>query len=290
MTSPHDETHANPEPAIAVVMASLSLGGRRVLNAIDLECAYGHVTALIGPNGAGKSTLLSLAAGDVRPDTGHVSLAGRRLEDLSVAELAAHRAVMPQDSVLRFAYQVEEVVRMGRALRDLPPARDDTVVTESLRTAEIEHLASRDAMTLSGGEQARTTFARVLAQETSILLLDEPTAALDLRHQERLLRSARALARAGSCVVVVLHDLNLAAAHADRLVLLADGGVEAQGTPWQVLDAGRLTRVYRQPVSVLTHPRRHCPVIVTCDAEGDDAEGLAPSHEADNPMEASFPS
>ncbi|WP_110649438.1 heme ABC transporter ATP-binding protein [Salinicola peritrichatus] len=271
MNPPSPNTFENAVSAIDVVSVSLTLGGKRVLHDIDLRCEYGRITALIGPNGAGKSSLLSLIAGDEQADTGEVRLAGDRLTDLSIAELAARRAVMPQDSVLRFAYQVEEVVRMGRALRDLPPEQDDTVVTASLHAAEIGHLATRDATTLSGGEQARTTFARVLTQQTPILLLDEPTAALDLRHQERLLKSVGKLAQAGCCVVVVLHDLNLAAAHADHLVLLAEGKIQAQGTPWQVLDAERLGNVYRQPVSVISHPQRDCPIVVTCDTPSDEA-------------------
>ncbi|MDH4572335.1 heme ABC transporter ATP-binding protein [Salinicola acroporae] len=253
-------------PALELSGVSFALGGRKLLDDIDLRCEYGSVTALIGPNGAGKSTLLALMAGDQPAKSGTLSLAGQPIESLSVRELASHRAVMPQDSVLRFAYLVEEVVGMGRQLHVSDPGLDGPVIAQAMRVAEIAHLASRDAMTLSGGEQARTTFARILTQQTSILLLDEPTAALDLRHQERLLQSAANLARRGCCVVVVLHDLNLAAAHADYLVLLADGRVILQGSPWEVLDAERLGVVYRQPVSVLAHPQRGCPIVVTRDA------------------------
>ncbi len=112
---------------------------------------------------------------------------------------------------------------MGRAFRDLPPDEDEAAVLGALRTSEVEHMAFRNAQTLSGGEQARTTFARVVAQVTPIVLLDEPTAALDLRHQERVLATAKAMAKEGATVVAVLHDLNLAAAFADRVVLLSDG-------------------------------------------------------------------
>lgn len=254
------------ERALVLENVSLMRGGRRVLNDVTLHCARGSVTALIGPNGAGKSTLLELMAGDSAPDTGNVRLNSRPVMDYRVRELAAERAVMPQDSVLRFAYRVDEVVRMGRSLRDLPPDEDASAVAAVMREAEVDHLAARDAMTLSGGEQARTTFARALTQETSVLLLDEPTAALDLRHQERVLTTAASLARRGHCVVVVLHDLNLAAAHADSLVLLADGAVVEQGPPWRVLEAEQLSRVYRQAVCVLRHPQRDCPIVVTTQA------------------------
>ncbi|MFP5300752.1 heme ABC transporter ATP-binding protein [Cobetia sp. SIMBA_158] len=242
---------------------SLTHNGAQLLEDITLACPAGSLTALIGPNGAGKSTLLGLMAGDRLPSQGELRLEGRSIAEYSVRDLAARRAVMPQDNVLRFAYRVDEVVAMGRALRDLPPNEDDACIAKAMADVEILHLASRDAMTLSGGEQARTTFARVRVQEASLLLLDEPTAALDLRHQERLLQLAAQWASRGHCVVAVMHDLNLAAAHADRLVLLDQGRLVAQGTPWQVLEQQRLSRVYRQPVCVMSHPHRHCPVVVT---------------------------
>jgi len=128
--------------------------------------------------------------------------------------------------------------------------------------AELQTLRLREVQQLSGGESARTTFARVLAQDTPLLLLDEPTAALDLRHQERTLRSVRACAEAGACVIVVLHDLNLAAGYADRIVLLEQGRVAADGTPAQVLTEDNLQRVYQQDVVVLEHPRRGVPLVV----------------------------
>jgi len=246
---------------------SLSLGGQRLLDDVSLHCPRGTLTALIGPNGAGKSTLLGVMAGDHAPTHGRVQLAGRPLGDYGIRELAGQRAVMPQDSVLRFAYRVVDVVAMGRAMRDLPPDEDDTCITQAMQDMEIASLATRNAQTLSGGEQARTTFARVRVQATPLLLLDEPTAALDLRHQERLLRLAAEWAAQGHCVVAVMHDLNLAAAHADRLVLLDRGQVVAQGRPWDVLDASRLERVYRQPVCVLPHPQRGCPIVVTTHQE-----------------------
>nr|WP_223287528.1 ATP-binding cassette domain-containing protein [Halomonas elongata] len=151
----------------------------------------------------------------------------------------------------------------GCALRNLPPDDDERAIAAAMHDVEITPLARRNAMTLSGGEQARTTFARVRVQQTPILLLDEPTAALDLRYQERLLRLAADWASQGHCVVAVMHDLNLAAAHADRLALLDQGRLVAHGTPWKVLERCQLERVYRQSVCVMSHPDRHCPVVVT---------------------------
>ncbi|GED21506.1 heme ABC transporter ATP-binding protein [Halomonas halmophila] len=248
---------------LSIQDASLTIDGRRLIDAVSLNCPAGSLTALIGPNGAGKSTLLSLMAGDRPPSDGQLTINERPLESYSVRELAAWRAVMPQDSVLRFAYRVEEVVRMGRALRDLPVEDDERAIGAAMQDVEIESLAQRNAMTLSGGEQARTTFARVRVQQTPILLLDEPTAALDLRYQERLLQRAAEWAADGHCVVAVMHDLNLAAAHADRLALLDRGRLVAHGSPWEVLSRHQLEAVYRQPVCIMRHPDRDCPVVVT---------------------------
>ncbi|MEL7614819.1 heme ABC transporter ATP-binding protein [Vreelandella titanicae] len=245
---------------------SLNIGSKTLLDDVSLTCQKGSVTALIGPNGAGKSTLLGVMAGDHSPSQGDVWLNGQPLTSYSIRDLAAERAVMPQDSVLRFGYCVEDVVRMGRAMRDLPPEQDESRVEAAMQRVEIWALRQRNAMTLSGGEQARTTFARVQVQETPILLLDEPTAALDLRHQERLMQLATQCASQGHCVVAVMHDLNLAAAHADQLALLDAGKLIATGSPWGVLNQKLLENIYQQDVCVLTHPVRDCPVVLTSPA------------------------
>ncbi|HAL21977.1 MAG TPA: heme ABC transporter ATP-binding protein [Stenotrophomonas sp.] len=235
---------------------------REILHGITLDFAPGTVTALVGPNGAGKSTLLAVAAGDLRADVGDVALNGRALHAYKAGPLARERAVMPQEHGVRFAFSVEEVVAMGRLPHPPDPAVDDARVEASIDAAELQALRLREVQQLSGGESARTTFARVLAQDTPLLLLDEPTAALDLRHQERTLRSVRACAEAGACVIVVLHDLNLAAGYADRIVLLEQGRVAADGTPLQVLTEDNLQRVYQQDVVVLEHPKRGVPLVV----------------------------
>ncbi|MCQ0971954.1 heme ABC transporter ATP-binding protein [Paracoccus sp. TK19116] len=242
---------------------TLRIGGKSLLDRVSLTCRPGTVTALVGPNGAGKSTLLSVIAGDLMPDKGHVRLNGKLMSDLKVHDLAQLRAVFPQGSAIRFAYPVREVVSMGRAFRDLSPDGDDRAIDAAMSQAEIMHLSWRDAQTLSGGEQARTTFARVLAQDCSIVLLDEPTAPLDLRHQERVLQASVDLARRGVTVLAVLHDLNLAAAHADRIVLMRNAGIAAEGSPSEVLTEARIEEVYRQQVCVITHPKRGCPVVLT---------------------------
>ncbi|MGF6416950.1 iron complex transport system ATP-binding protein [Stenotrophomonas sp. AN71] len=235
---------------------------REILHGISLSFEPGTVTALVGPNGAGKSTLLAVAAGDLRADVGEVSLLGMPLASYKAGPLARERAVMPQEHGVRFAFSVEEVVAMGRLPHPPDPILDDAQVEAAIDAAELQALRLREVQQLSGGESARTTFARVLAQDTPLLLLDEPTAALDLRHQERTLRSVRACAEAGACVIVVLHDLNLAAGYADRIVLLEQGRVAADGTPLQVLTEDNLQRVYQQDVVVLEHPRRGVPLVV----------------------------
>jgi iron complex transport system ATP-binding protein len=248
---------------IEIRNVTVTVGGRNLLDDVSTTCGQGSLTALVGPNGAGKSTLLAVIAGDRRAEGGTVRLAGKEVTRHSVRELAQVRSVFPQGSVIRFGYTVEEVVAMGRAFRDLPPDGDDEAVLEAMVSSEVEHMAFRNAQTLSGGEQARTTFARVVVQATPIVLLDEPTAALDLRHQERVLTRAKEMARAGATVVAVLHDLNLAAAYADKVVLLEDGKVAADGSPWDVLTQDLIERVYRQDVRILEHPVRGCPVVLT---------------------------
>lgn len=257
--------HQGGGPLLALEDASYVIDGRALVDGISLAFHPGTLTALVGPNGAGKSTLLGLAAGDLHPTRGQVSLQGRPLLRWRVRPLARERAVLPQDHSVRFAFSVREVVAMGRLPHHPEPARDDVIVDAALATVDITALASRDVQSLSGGESARTAYARVLAQRTPLVLLDEPTAALDLAHQEALLRSARSLAREGACVVTVLHDLNLAAAYADRIVVLRGGRLVADDTPRAVLTRERIEAVYGQPVVVIDHPTRSIPLVVTVD-------------------------
>ncbi|MET9828780.1 heme ABC transporter ATP-binding protein [Streptomyces sp. NPDC006385] len=231
------------------------LGPRTVLHGVSVTVRAGEVLALVGPNGAGKSTLLSALAADLPAAEGVVRIHGRPATDWTAPELALRRAVLPQSATLSFPFAVEDVVRMGRAPHASSPAEDDLAVAEAMAATEVTAFAVRPFSALSGGERARVALARVLAQRAPLLLLDEPTAALDLRHQELVLRLCRERARAGDAVVVVLHDLGLAAAYAHRVAVLRAGRVAADGPPAEVFCEGLLSEVYDQPVEVLPHPR-----------------------------------
>ena len=231
-------------------------GRRLVLSDVSLDVRAGELLAIIGPNGAGKSTALSALAGDVPPATGTVRVLGRPLTQWRPRELAQQRAVLLQDSAVAFPFTAIEVVRMGRTpWRGTPYESEDVeAVDEALHAVDAAHLADRSVMSLSGGEQARVALARTLAQRTPLLLLDEPTAALDLRHAELALAHLRGLTATGTAAVVVLHDLNLAA-HADRVAVVHQGGLLAEGPPEQVLTEALLSHAYGHPVDVVAHPR-----------------------------------
>jgi iron complex transport system ATP-binding protein len=261
------ETPERPCPGAELLSAQgvrLTVGGRELLAGVRLSVRAGEVLALLGPNGAGKSTLLSVLAGDLAPTSGAVRLLGRPLASYAAAELALHRALLPQSSALSFPFTAGEVVRMGRApwAGTAAAAQDEAVVAQAMAATESARFAGRPFTALSGGERARVSLARVLAQRAPLLLLDEPTAALDLRHQELVLRVARRRAAAGDAVVVVLHDLSLAAAYADRVLLLADGAAVADGPVAEVLRAALLSEVYGHPVEVLAHPRTGSPLVL----------------------------
>lgn len=236
---------------------SVQLGVRTVLDGVSLDVTTGEVLALVGPNGAGKSTLLAALAADLPADQGAVVIGDRPADRWTAAELALRRAVLPQAATLAFPFTVADVVQMGRAPWVGTPAEDEDeeAVAEAMAATEVIEFAERPFSGLSGGERARVALARTLAQRTQLLFLDEPTAALDLRHQELVLRICRDRAAAGDAVVVVLHDLGLAAAYADRTAVVRAGQIAADGPPAEVFQPELLSRVYRQPIEVVPHPR-----------------------------------
>ncbi|PVC91992.1 heme ABC transporter ATP-binding protein [Streptomyces sp. CS014] len=251
-------------PAVEAAGLSVRLGQRQVLDSVDLTAHAGEVVALVGPNGAGKSTLLAALAADLAPASGEVRIDGRPAAAWSAPELALRRSVLPQAAVLSFPFPVEDVVRMGRAPWAGTEREDEdgAAVAAAMAATEVTRFAARPFSALSGGEKARVALARVLAQRAPLMLLDEPTAALDLRHQELVLRICRERAAAGDAVVVVLHDLGLAAAYADRVAVLHDGRIAELGPPEAVFSGELLGEVYRQPVEVFPHPRTGTPLIV----------------------------
>lgn len=250
--------------AVSATGVDVTLGGASILSGVDLRVGPGELVALVGPNGAGKSTLLAALTGDIPVAAGTVELFDRPLDQWVGLEAARVRAVQSQRSTVAFAFTGEQVVRMGRAPwhGTTEAIRDDDVVAAAMRLTETPGFALRRVTTLSGGESSRIAFSRALAQETAVLLLDEPTAALDLRHQEMELSQMRHRADQGVAVVVVLHDLSLAGAYADRLVLLDGGRVVADAPPRDVLRPELLERVYRQKVSVIPDPVTGDPVVL----------------------------
>ncbi len=225
-----------------------------VLRGVSLALGAGELVGLIGPNGSGKSTLLRVLSGVVRPRAGEVLLYGRCLHELSPREIARSIAVVPQDTHVEFPFSVLEVVLMGRspylAGFSFEDAEDLARARAAMERTGVAHLAHRTIQELSGGERQRVMLARALAQDTPILLLDEPAAFLDLRHVVEMYDLLRELLGEGKSVLTVLHDLNLAAQYCDRVVLLDEGAVYCAGPPGDVLTYRAITEVYRTEVYI----------------------------------------
>jgi len=244
MTEPTGELELRAEDV------AFSYGGRDVLGGVSLALERRELVGVLGPNGSGKTTLVRCLMGFLAPRRGRVTLGGRDVAAWPRRQLARHLAVVPQEMPTDFPLLVRELVLLGR-VPHLPPrglgfesARDRGVAEAALADAALTELADRPLHQLSGGELRRAFIARALAQETPILLLDEPTSSLDLRHQLGILELLRRRARGGAAVLVVLHDLNLAAAYCDRIVVLAQGRVAAAGPPTAALDPAILSDVY----------------------------------------------
>ena len=223
---------------------ALRLGARAVLDGVDLAVAPGEVVGLIGRNGAGKTTLLRIAAGTLAADAGRVLLDDHAIDAYERRARARHVALVPQDTQVPFPFSVAELVLMGRTphlgFLGFENAHDLDVAQRAMERMGIAALADRAVPTLSGGERQLAIVARALAQQPSLLLLDEPTAFLDLRHRLEVLTVVRELAAGGASALVVSHDLGTAARVCDRLVLLADGRILADGPPRAVLSPDTL--------------------------------------------------
>jgi len=260
-------------PLLEVQGASYSYGSRPAVEEVSFLARAGELVALVGPNGAGKSTLLRLSAGLFAPRSGTVRVGGLEAHTAPRRALARVCALVPQEPRAPWPFTVREAVMMGRAphqgLLALPGPLDRGAVEGALAACDLTSVADRRLDELSGGERRRVFFARALAQEPRVLLLDEPTAFLDLAHQVSAMEMARVAARAGLCVVAVLHDLNLAAAAADRLLVLSRGRVVADGPPGPVLTAERVREVWGLPVWRGENSASGAPVVLPLwDAKG----------------------
>jgi iron complex transport system ATP-binding protein len=255
---------ATSEPLIELNSVGLALDGRAILKNVSLQVFPGELLALVGPNGAGKSSLLSVMSGDVQATTGRALLQGRDVSKYRVDEAARQRSVLMQSNEVSFPFTVAEIVEMGRApwARTTSLADDNKAIAEALEKADVEHLVERRFNQLSGGERARVSLARVLAQRTPVVLLDEPTAALDLKHQESVMKTVREIAAEGRAVVVVVHDLSVAAGYADRVAMMVEGKIAAVGSPHDVVTAEQVSDVYGVAVDIelVGSPAR--PVII----------------------------
>lgn len=247
-----------------------TVGYRRtpVLRGVTFEVGPGEVLAIVGPNGVGKSTLVKAASGVLPAFEGRIRVDGRDLTDLTPGQRARLVAVVPQATQLPSAFRARDVVLMGRTpylgWLEAEGEADRRIALQAMERTQTAHLADRAVGELSGGEQQRVLVARALTQSASVLLLDEPTAHLDLKHQDEVLKLVRSLAAdEGLAVMMALHDLNLVARFADRVALLSDGAVRKIGLPAAVLTPDELASVYGLEIHVITHPIHGTPLVLS---------------------------
>lgn len=258
---------------------SYRIGQKAILHQLSFTIRPGELTVVLGQNGAGKSTFLKLMSGETRPTMGQVLLNNKDLHQIPVRQLATMRAVLSQHYATGLQFSCGEIVMMGRYpyFGAKPGLEDHRIVKESMEEMQVQHLAGRNYQALSGGEQQRVQFSRVLAQlktarnsnahwrngqQQGLLLLDEPTSSMDVLHQQLCLSKAKELAGQGFTVVVILHDLNLAAQFADTILLLKQGSMVRSGTVREVLTAENLREAYNMKVDVLDSDSYDFPILV----------------------------
>ncbi len=241
---------------LEAIGVGVEIGAATLLDRVDLRIQSGEMVAIVGPNGAGKSTLLRALSSDLRPTHGQVQLGGRDIKVYGPAELALRRAMLSQHVSVSFPFTVEEIVRMGRGSQAI--AASQALVDAAIDEVGLQDFRHRELPTLSGGEQQRAHFARVLVQLAcgeavhgpGVLLLDEPTSSLDLKHQIALVEIAHKRAKGGTAVIAVLHDLNLAVRFADRIVVMRHGAIAAEGTPVDTITSEVVRSVFEIDVTV----------------------------------------
>ncbi|WP_117233152.1 heme ABC transporter ATP-binding protein [Vibrio maerlii] len=266
MTSPSTNTSQQYVAAIKAENLNINFGSRQLLKNVDIEIKSGEVTSLLGPNGAGKSTLLKLLSGEIESES-KIEYFGQSKDSWKKSQLAKHVGILPQHSTLTFPFLAEEVVELGAIPLNLPSKQLKALAKENMAFAEVEHLHDRLYPSLSGGEKQRVHLARVLTQlshagDQCVLMLDEPTSALDLAHQHNTLKLAQKMAKNhNAAVIVVLHDLNLASQYSDRLVMLSDGSLVADGKPDDVLSSEIIEQVYGYQSLIAPHPTLGFPMV-----------------------------
>ncbi len=259
---------------IEVENISVSLSsGRKILDEVSFNLELGKLTAIIGKNGAGKSSILKCICGDIAYEKGRVRFEGEEINEIDLKHLATKRAVVSQKSSLEFSFTAREVVNLGRSLSSsfITSAKDEAIILKCLEMVDGLSLIDQSYTTLSGGEKQRVHFARALAQiwdriendKPAYLILDEPLASLDVAHQHEMMHILQQLCKKNIAVMIVIHDLNLAAQYADYVHILKEGKTVIHGTPLEVFKEDIITHAFDYPVSVIPHPKIQCPLIIS---------------------------
>lgn len=272
-------TTAKNETVLHLHGLTVGYAQKEVVNAMDLQVCRGELLGIVGPNGAGKSTLVKTLCGQLPPLAGKLSLFGKSLTSFSKKELACRVAYLQQNMTIPFDYSVYELVMTGRypylSWWQRERQADKRVAEASLAYTGVEDLAQRSVNQLSGGQRQRVLLARTLAQQTPLLLLDEPATGLDLVYQEELFHFCQQLCRAGKTVILVVHELSLAARFCSRLLLIGKGKLLADGDPQTVLTEANLTNVFDTPVTVCTNPLTgHLDIFSSWTKDGSAKENL----------------
>ncbi len=248
---------------------SVEIDHQTLVDAVSFSVAPGEVLSVIGPNGAGKTTLLRAITGDLSPSSGQLRFNGRALSEWRPAERALSMAVLTQSNPLNFGFTVAEVVALGRTPHSTGVVVDDQVCWDAMNALDVEHLSDRLYPSLSGGEKQRVQLARVMAQiwrsdadADRLLLLDEPVTSLDLGHQRQLMQAVRTFADSGVGVVMVVHDISLAAAYSDHLLAMNAGKWVAYGEPEAVVTEALIGELFDTQVQVIAHPNTGKPVVL----------------------------